>query len=63
MSYSTWGCKHSDMTERQTNKQANKQKKEVLNLASLITQVLKNLPEIQETPVGVLGLEDPLEKG
>ena len=51
------------MTERQTNKQANKQKKEVLNLASLITQVLKNLPEMQETPVWLLGLEDPLEKG
>ena len=27
MSYSTWGCKQSDMTERQTNKQANKQTK------------------------------------
>ena len=44
MSYSTWGCKQSDMTEQQINKQADKQtnKKEVLNLASLITQVLKN---------------------
>ena len=31
--------------------------------ASLITQLLKNLYAIQETPVQVLGWEDPLEKG
>ena len=32
-------------------------------MASLITQLVKNLPAIQETPVQFLGQEDPLEKG
>ena len=32
-------------------------------VASLIAQLVKNLPTIQETPVGFLGQEDPLEKG
>ena len=31
--------------------------------ASLIAQLVKNLPVIQETPVRFLGWEDPLEKG
>ena len=31
--------------------------------ASLITQLVKNLPALQETPVQFLGREDPLEKG
>ena len=31
--------------------------------ASLITQLVKNLPIMQETPVWFLGQEDPLEKG
>ena len=31
--------------------------------ASLITQLVKNLPAMQETPVRFLGEEDPLEKG
>ena len=31
--------------------------------ASLIAQVVKNLPAMQETPVRFLGLEDLLEKG
>ena len=30
---------------------------------SLVTQVLKNPPAMQETPVRYLGWEDPLEKG
>ena len=30
---------------------------------SLIAQVVKNLPSMQETPVQFLGREDPLEKG
>ena len=30
---------------------------------SLIAQLIKNLPAIQETPVQFLGWEDPLEKG
>ena len=31
--------------------------------ASLIAQLVKNLPAMQETPVRFLGWEDPLEKG
>ena len=30
--------------------------------ASLVAQLVKNLPEMQETPVQFLGWEDPLEK-
>ena len=30
---------------------------------SLIAQLVKNLPVMQETPVWFLGQEDPLEKG
>ena len=30
--------------------------------ASLIAQLIKNLPAMQETPVQLLGREDPLEK-
>ena len=30
--------------------------------ASLIAQLIKNLPAMQETPVQFLGQEDPLEK-
>ena len=31
--------------------------------ASLVAQLVKNLPSMQETPVGFLGWEDSLEKG
>ena len=31
--------------------------------ASLIAQLVKNLPAMQETPVGFLCRKDPLEKG
>ena len=31
--------------------------------ASLVAQMVKNLPAMQETPVQSLGQEDPLEKG
>ena len=31
--------------------------------ASLVAQLVKNLPAMQETPVQFLGQEDPLEKG
>ena len=31
--------------------------------ASLVVQLVKNLPAMQETPVQFLGWEDPLEKG
>ena len=34
-----------------------------LHWASLIVQLVKNLPAMQETPVWFLGQEDPLEKG
>ena len=34
-----------------------------VDLASLIAQLVKNLPAMQETPVRLLGWEDPLEKG
>ena len=33
------------------------------NQASLLAQLIKNLPAVQETLVGFLGWEDPLEKG
>ena len=35
----------------------------ILQRASLISQVVKNPPAMQETPVRFLGQEDPLEKG
>ena len=31
--------------------------------ASLVAQMAKNLPAMQETQIGSLGSEDPLEKG
>ena len=34
-----------------------------MTVASLIAQLVKNLPATQETPVQFLGQEDPLEKG
>ena len=34
-----------------------------VTLASLVAQMIKNLPVMQETWVSSLGLEDPLEKG
>ena len=34
-----------------------------LRWASLIAQLVKNLPIMQETPVQFLGQEEPLEKG
>ena len=36
---------------------------DVLTRASLIPQLVKNLPAMQETLVQLLGQEDPLEKG
>ena len=35
----------------------------LIPLASLIAQLVKNLPAMQETLVQFLGQEDPLEKG
>ena len=37
--------------------------KPMADWASLIAQLVKNLPEMQETLVQFLGQEDPLEKG
>ena len=34
-----------------------------LSLSTLVTQMVKNLPAMQETRVQSLGWEDPLEKG
>ena len=45
---SPWGCKESDMTERLW--------------ASLVAQMVMNLPAMWETRVRALGWEDPLEK-
>ena len=48
------------------NKQENHNRYKTINTwkyrASLIAQLVKNLPAMQETPVGFLGQEDPLEK-
>ena len=35
----------------------------MLNKASLVDQIVKDLPAMQETKVQSLGQEDPLEKG
>ena len=35
----------------------------VINRASQVAQLVKNLPVMQETPVRFLGWKDPLEKG
>ena len=35
----------------------------ILSWPSLIAQLVKNLPAIQETPIRFLGWEDPLQKG
>ena len=35
----------------------------VWSLASLIAQLVKNLPAMQETPIQFLSQEGPLEKG
>ena len=47
--YSPWGRKELDTTERLW--------------ASLLAQLVKNLPVMQETLVQFLSWEDPLEKG
>ena len=35
----------------------------LISCASLVAQLVKNLPAVQENPVWFLGQEDPLEKG
>ena len=46
-----------------TNIPANKQTTSPLHWASLVAQLVKNLPAMQETRVWSLDWEDPLEKG
>ena len=50
------GCEEFDMTESLSLSL-------YIIMASLMAQLVKNLPAMQETPVGFLGWEDPLEKG
>ena len=52
-----WGRTESDTTEVTSQQQS------TIIWASLIAQLVKNLPAVQETPVQFLGQEDPLEKG
>ena len=40
-----------------------KRRSELITQDSLIAQLVKNLPAMQETPVRFLGQEDLLEKG
>ena len=52
MGYSLWGREESDTTERLH-----------FHFASLVAQMVKNLPTMWETQVQSLGQEDSLEKG
>ena len=57
MGYSPWGRKESETTERLHSLLCS-----VNPLHSMMTQMVKNLPAIQETRVRALGLQDPLER-
>ena len=58
MCCNSWGCKESDTTE-----QLNSTECYIYFLGtSLIAQLVKNLPAMQETSVQFLGQEDLLEK-
>ena len=70
--YSLWGLKESDSTERlhflsflstviYNGKES--EKESIYVQASLVAQMVKNLPARQETQVQFLGWEDPLEEG
>ena len=54
----SWGHKELDMTERLDGTDPLQD-----SWASLVAQLVKNLPAMQETWVRSLGWEDPLEKG
>ena len=64
-----WSCRESQMTGPLNNCIAKEKFPLLFKLknrwfgASLVTQMVKNLPAVQETWVGSLGREDPLEKG
>ena len=55
--YSLWGHKELDTTGRLSLSLSHKV------WASLVAQLVKNPPAMQETQVQSLGWEDPLEKG
>ena len=57
----SWGRKESDTTERLNWTELNLT--EVIIMAFLIAQLVKNLPAIQETPIQFLGCKDALKKG
>ena len=52
--YSPWGPKESDMTEHAHRP---------FRVVTLVAQLIKNLPIMQDILVWFLGWEDPLEKG
>ena len=62
----SWGHKESDMTEQlnwtEMQDQLHLMWLLIKEWASLVAQLLKNLPAVQETWVLSLGWEDPLEK-
>ena len=55
--YRPWGCKELDTTE------VTWQQQQRHRWASLVAQLVKNLPSMQKTWVQSPGWEDPLEKG
>ena len=66
--YSPWGHKELDLTEPLSlsftlKLEKNYRRKIKYSWASLIAQLVKNLPAMQKTLVQFLGQEDPLEKG
>ena len=59
MGYSPWGHKESDTTKQLSTAQHGRF---CFIWASLVAQLVKNLPALWETRVQSLGREDPLEK-
>ena len=57
------GSQESDMTEWLKNNNNNGYNTPLIARASLVTQTVKNLPEMQKTWVRSLSQEDALEKG
>ena len=57
------GCKELDMTERLNCSELTFQMYIHIYGASLVAQMVKNLPAMQESWIPSLGQEDPLEKG
>ena len=53
------GCRLCSHTESDTNERLSSSS----SRASLVAQIVKNLPAMQETQVRSGGLEDPLKKG